>query len=119
MARGCSVIVAVGKDEGTTLPRVSATDANVVRSAVGDLPPCRHVQRLFAIFNISAIINSAHMQRHVEAAAVALGNAGVRSRVWGPALALRLSARAVHFAGEGGGGTSMQLMSQPEEATAS
>ncbi len=78
MARGCSVEVAVIKDEATTLPRVSATDANVVRSAFGDLPPCRHVQRLFAILTISAIINSAHMQRRVEVAAVALGNAGYR-----------------------------------------
>ncbi len=73
--RGCSVAVAVGKDEETTLPRVSATDANVVLSAVGDLPPCRHGQRLFAR-NHLAIINSVHMQRRVEDAAVALGNAG-------------------------------------------
>ncbi len=71
-------MVAVGKDEEITLPRVSATDAHVVRSAVGDLPTCRHVQRLLAIFNIRAIINSVHMQRHVEVAAVALGNAGYR-----------------------------------------
>ena len=70
--RGCSAGVAVGKDEVITLPRVSATDTNVIRSAVGDLPPCRHVQRLFAILNPSAIINSVHMQRHVEVAAVAL-----------------------------------------------
>ena len=78
IARGCSVMVAVGKDEEITLPRVSATDAHVVRSAVGDLPPCRHVQRLIAIVNHRAIINSVHMQRRVEVAAVALGNAGYR-----------------------------------------
>ena len=78
VARGCSVDVAVGKDEAITLPRVSGTDANVVRSAVGDLPPCRHVQRIIAIVNPRAIINSVHMQRRVEIAAVALGNAGYR-----------------------------------------
>ena len=76
--RGCTIAATVGKDEGTTLPRVSATDTNVVRSAFGDLPPCRNVQRLFAIFNPGAIINSVHMQRHVEVVAVALGNAGYR-----------------------------------------
>ncbi len=78
MVPGCTIDIAVGKDEVTTLPRVSGTDANVVRSAVGDFPPCRHVQRLIAIFNPRAIINSVHMQRRVEVAAVALGNAGYR-----------------------------------------
>ena len=73
-----TIEVAVGKDEPSTLPIMSGTHTNVVRSAVGDLPPCRHVQRLIAIFNPSAIINSVHMQRRVEVAAVALGNAGYR-----------------------------------------
>ncbi len=72
----CSIFVAVGKDEATTLPRMSATDANVVLIAIGDLPPFRYVQRLIAILNQSVTVNLVHMQRHVEAAAVALGNAG-------------------------------------------
>jgi hypothetical protein len=72
----CSIFIAVGKDEATTLPRVSATDANVVLIAIGDLPPFRHVQRTIAIINQSVTANLVHMQRHVEVAAVALGNAG-------------------------------------------
>jgi hypothetical protein len=78
MARGCSVDVAVGKDEAITLPRVSATHTNIIGTPIRNLPPCRHVQRLSAIFNHRAIINSVHMQRRVEVAAVALGNAGYR-----------------------------------------
>jgi hypothetical protein len=88
IAHGCSIAGAVGKDEGRTLPRVSATDANVVQIAIGDFPPfSRHVQRLTAIMNHRAIINSAHMQRSVEVAAVALGNAGYR--VWGRGVGAR------------------------------
>ncbi len=78
MTRGCSIEVAVGKDEPSTLPIMSGTHTNVVHSAVGDLPPCRHVQRLFAILNHRTIINSVHMQRLAEVAAVALENAGYR-----------------------------------------
>ncbi len=40
VANGCSIVVAVGKDQARTLPRMGATDANVVRIAAGDLPPC-------------------------------------------------------------------------------
>ena len=40
VAHGCSIDVAVGKDQPITLPRMGATDANVVRIAAGDLPPC-------------------------------------------------------------------------------
>ncbi len=76
--RGCSVDVAVGKDEAPTLPRVSATHMTITGTPIRNLPPCRHVQRLVAILNHRAIINSAHMQRRVEVAAVALGNAGYR-----------------------------------------
>ena len=36
---GCSMGVAAGKDEPRTLPTMGATDANVVRIAVGDLSP--------------------------------------------------------------------------------
>jgi hypothetical protein len=79
-ARGCSTgVVFVGKDEAMTLPRVSATHTNIIGTPIRNLPPCRHVQRLIAIFSHGAIINSAHMQRHVEVAAVALGNAGYRA----------------------------------------
>ncbi len=81
IAHGCSIAGTVGKDEGRTLPRMSATDANVVRISIGDLPSfSRHVQRLTAILNNRAIINSAHMQRHVEVAAIALGNVHYRVR---------------------------------------
>ena len=76
--RGCSIAVAVGKDEVITLPRVSGTHTNIIGTPIRNLPPCRHVQRLIAIINLIVIINSAHMQRRVEVAAVALGNAGYR-----------------------------------------
>ncbi len=77
-ARGCTIAVTVGKDDEITLPRVSGTHANIIGTPIRNLPPCRHVHRLVAIFDMSAIINSAHMQRRVEVAAVALGNAGYR-----------------------------------------
>ena len=76
--RGCSIGVAVRKEKDFTLPRVSATDANVVRIAIGDLPTSRHVQRLTAICSHLAIINSAPMQRHVEIVAIALEKACYR-----------------------------------------
>ena len=76
--RGCTTGVTVGKDEAKTLPRVSATHTSIIGTPIRNLPPCRHVQRLIAIINLSAIINSVHMQRRVEVAAVALGNAGYR-----------------------------------------
>jgi hypothetical protein len=48
-ACGCSINLAVGKDEATALPSMRATHAHVVGIAIGDLPPCRHGQRPFAI----------------------------------------------------------------------
>ncbi len=70
----CSIQAAVGKDEANTLPRVSATHTNIIGTPIRNLPPSRHFQRLFSIINLRATIDSAHMQRHVEVAAVALGN---------------------------------------------
>ncbi len=35
MARGCSIGVAVGKDDVPTLPRVSATHTNIMLQAIG------------------------------------------------------------------------------------
>ncbi len=75
--RGCSIGVAVGKDQETALPRMSDTDANVVGISLGDLPPCRHGQRLLAIINNGAIIDFATMQRHEPVGAVALRGGGV------------------------------------------
>ncbi len=72
IARGCSIGVAVGKDEGITLPRVSATDTNIIGTPIRNLPPCRHVHRLIAILNIIAIIDFVAMQGHVQVGAVAL-----------------------------------------------
>ncbi len=72
MARGCTIEVTVGKDEAITLPRVSATDANIIGTPIRNLPPCRHVQRLIAILNSSATIDFATMQSHVQVGAVAL-----------------------------------------------
>ncbi len=62
----CSIGVTVGKDEEITLPRVSGTDTNIIGTPIRNLPPCRHVQRLFAIRNISAIIDFVTMQSHVQ-----------------------------------------------------
>jgi hypothetical protein len=73
IARCCSTDVAVGKDEATTLPRVSATHTNIIGTPIRNLPPCRHVHRLTAILNPSAIIDFVTMQGHVQVGAVALG----------------------------------------------
>ena len=70
--RGCSTEVAVGKDEAPTLPRVSGTHTNIIGTPIRNLPPCRHVHRLTAIFNNSAIIDFVTMQGHVQVEAVAL-----------------------------------------------
>ena len=70
---GCTTVEAVGKDHIDSLPRMGSTDANVIRTAVGDLPTRRHVQRLSAIFDIRSIIDFVNMQRHVQVGAVALG----------------------------------------------
>jgi hypothetical protein len=65
-------MVTVGKDEEITLPRVSGTDTNIIGTPIRNLPPCRHVQRLIAIINPSAIIDFATTQSHVQVGAVAL-----------------------------------------------
>ena len=65
-------MAAIGKDEVITLPRMSATDTNIIGTPIRSLPPFRHVQRLFAIFNNSAIIDFVTMQGHVQVLAVAL-----------------------------------------------
>jgi hypothetical protein len=76
VALGCSIGVAVGKDQAMAQPRMSATDADVVGISLGDLPPCRHGQRLFAIINIGAIIvDFVTMKRHVQIGTVALTGA--------------------------------------------
>ncbi len=72
--RGCCIAIAVGKDEETTLPRMSATHTNIIGTPIRNLPPYRHFQRLFSIINLRATIDSAHMQRRIEVAAVALEN---------------------------------------------
>ncbi len=76
----CSVGVAVGKDQAIALPRMSATDADVVGISLGDLPPCWHGQRLFAIFNIGAILDFVTMQRHVHVGTVTLRRREERRR---------------------------------------
>ncbi len=86
IARGCSIAAAVGKDEVRTLPRVSATDTNIIGTPIHNLPLCKNFCRqvktplcfIMAISNISAIFNLVQMQRRVEVAAVALGNARYR-----------------------------------------
>ncbi len=75
-ARGRSIGVAVGKDQVTALPRMSGTDTNVVGISLGDLPTCRHGQRMFAICNNGAIIDFATMQRHVQVRTVKLRKRG-------------------------------------------
>jgi hypothetical protein len=72
MTARCSIEVAVGKDEVWTLPRVIATDTSIIGTPIRNLPPCRHVHRLKAILNLSAIIDFATMQGHVQVGAVAL-----------------------------------------------
>ncbi len=75
-ASGGSIDVAVGKDQETSLPRMSGTDADVVGISLGDLPPCRNGQRLSAIFNNGAIVDFVTMQRHVQVGTVALRRGG-------------------------------------------
>ena len=70
--RGCTIVDIVGKDEATTLPRVSATHTSIIGTPIRNLPPCRHVHRLTAICNNSAIIDFVTMQGHVQVGAVAL-----------------------------------------------
>jgi hypothetical protein len=73
---GCSTNVAVRKDQIITLPRMGATDANIVGVAVGNLPPRRHGHRLIAIFNKRAIFDFVTMKRHVQVGTVALKKMG-------------------------------------------
>jgi hypothetical protein len=68
--------VAVGKDKRITLPRMCATNANIIHIAGGNLPPCRDLRRLFAIFNKRAIIDLMTMKRHVQVGAVTLRGGG-------------------------------------------
>ena len=60
---------------------MSGTDADIVGISLGDLPPCRHWQRLFAIYNFGAIIYFATMQCHVRVGAVALRGKGRLPRI--------------------------------------
>ena len=55
---------------------MSATDADVVGISLGDLPPCRHWQRLLAIFNNGAIIDFVTMKCHVKVETVTLTGGG-------------------------------------------
>jgi len=70
------------KDEAITLPRMGATDANIIRITGGNFPTRRHVHRLLAIFNKRAIVNFVKVKSHVKVGAIALqgrggGGAGV------------------------------------------
>ncbi len=70
---GCTTLEAVGKDQIPSLPRMGGTDANIIRTAIGDLPSRGHVQRLRATFYIRAIMDFVNMPRLVHVRAVALG----------------------------------------------
>ena len=101
--RGCTTDVAVGKDEPITLPRVSATHTTIIGTPIRNLPPCRHVHRLTAIFNKRAIIDFVTMQGHVQVGAVALrgvggpGGGGGRLRVSSSArVSMRKSRRGAY-----------------------
>ncbi len=70
--RGCEIDASVAKDEALTLPRVSATDTNIIGTPIRNLPPFRHVHRMIAIPNNRAIIDFVTMQGHVQVGAVTL-----------------------------------------------
>jgi hypothetical protein len=71
-AHGCSIDVAVGKNKVMALPSMRTTHAHVVGIAIGDLPPCRHGQRLGAILKYGVIVEFVNKQSHVEVGTVAL-----------------------------------------------
>ena len=62
----------VAERQAIALPRMLATNANVVGISLGNLPPCRYGQRMLAILSNGAIIDLVKMQRHVQIGAVAL-----------------------------------------------
>ncbi len=72
VTRDCTNGVAIGKDQGITLPRMGGTDANIIRIAGGNLPPHRHGHRLFAIKKLLEIVNFVNLQRHIQVGAIAL-----------------------------------------------
>jgi hypothetical protein len=51
--------------------------ARVIGIAVGNLPPCRHGQRLSAIWNIGVIVDFVTMKGYVDTGAVTLMGGGV------------------------------------------
>jgi hypothetical protein len=72
VTRDCTNGVAIGKDQGITLPRMGGTDANIICIAGGNLPPRRHGHRLFAIKKLLEIVNFVNVQRHIQVGAIAL-----------------------------------------------
>ena len=49
-----------------------ATDANVIGTAVGDLPTCRQLHNVIIVVNLVGRMNVVKMQRRVQVGAVAL-----------------------------------------------
>jgi hypothetical protein len=70
------VHVAIRKDEQPTLPRMGATDANIIRITGGNFPTRRNVNRLLAIENRSVIVNFVRVKRHANVGAIALQEGG-------------------------------------------
>ncbi len=70
------MVATVDKDQTITLPRMGATDANIIRIAGGDFPTRRHVHWLLAIFNSRVIVDFVAMKRHVQVGAIALKKKG-------------------------------------------
>jgi hypothetical protein len=103
-ARGCSIDVAVGKDQTVALPSMRTAHAHVVSSTFGNLPPCGQVWIQVGIVQLtkhSAIMDSVTMKGHVDIGAVALR--GVGEGCVGAADAADAAAAAA-AAAEGGGG---------------
>jgi hypothetical protein len=69
---GSPIAVAIGKDEPITLPRMGATDANIMRITGGNFPTRRHVNRVPAIMNRRAIVNFVRVKSHINVEAIAL-----------------------------------------------
>ena len=69
---GSPIIVAIRKDEAMTLPRMGATDANIIRITGGDFPTRRDVNRLPAICDKRAIVNFVTVKRDIKVGAIAL-----------------------------------------------
>jgi hypothetical protein len=71
-AHSCSIGVAVGKDQTINLPRMGATDLNVVHITVSNLPPRRYMHRVSVICGKPDILDFVKVQRHVQSGSMAL-----------------------------------------------